>query len=129
MDVVRRFSFRSLLAAIPVLVFVCAASVAIAAPVVPGSGELAVKDDFEDVKWAWVPQGPKSSSNIDDQVRDPAGASNNGRWQESRLRGEPTSSAASVLRGGHSGARGAVLQALRSGVPGRRTGNFSRTIC
>ncbi|MGE3316842.1 MAG: hypothetical protein AB7O26_17125 [Planctomycetaceae bacterium] len=128
MDVVRRFSFRALVAAIPVLIIVCAASVAVAAPVVPGTGEVAVKDDFEDATWKWVPQGPKSSSNIDDQVRDPAGASSNGRWQESRLRGEPD-----VIRridtppGGIPGSKGALfLQTLRSGVPGRRTNKFQQ---
>ena len=61
------------------------------AQVVPGTGEkmTEVGDDFEDANWSYIPNLPKSSNNIDKQVRYPSGATNNNRWFESLLRGQP----------------------------------------
>ncbi len=61
------------------------------AQVVPGTGEklTEIGDDFEDPNWAYIPNLPKSSNNIDHQVRYPSGQVNNNRWFESLLRGQP----------------------------------------
>ena len=62
-----------------------------AAQVIPGTGSrlTAVGDDFEDEKWAYNTANPKSSHEQDDQIRNPAGYSTNGRWSESAKRGHP----------------------------------------
>src|SRR5205085_12033119 len=58
-----------------------------AGPLVPGTGEKLTKvgDDFEDPAWKYNFNSPKSSKNIDEQVRQPTGGSANGRWFESML--------------------------------------------
>jgi len=81
-------------------------------------------DDFEDVDWLFRPHLPKSSYNIDEQVREPGGSSANLRWAESAKRGQPD-----VIRrvatppGGLPGSRGALLLRSRyTGVPGQPSG-------
>src|SRR5687767_11756252 len=61
------------------------------AQIVPGTGTRMeqVGDDFEDPAWSFTFNLPKSSNNLDEQVRRPGGRSRNGRWEESALRGEP----------------------------------------
>ncbi|HEX4129926.1 MAG TPA: hypothetical protein VHZ24_07775 [Pirellulales bacterium] len=91
-----------------------------AAPIVPGTGTRAVVvDDFEDPEWVYVPNEPKSSSNIDKQQRPPMGRAKGGGVYESGLRGQPD-----IIRrvptpeGGLSGSNGALLmRSLRTGVP------------
>ena len=59
--------------------------------VVPGTGQRVDKvgDDFEDAKWAYNYNLPKSSEENDKQQRVPGGASTNGRWYEGIMRGQP----------------------------------------
>lgn len=99
-----------------------APSASYAEPVVPGTGEKVeeVGDDFEDEEWSYIFNSPKSSKNIDERNRVPAGASKNGRWFESNLRGQMD-----VIRrvptpeGGIEGSEGALLlRTLQSGIPG-----------
>ena len=56
------------------------------APVIPGTGIRVVRtgDDFEAEDWAYYPNHPKSSWNIDDNVRElgAAGQRNEARWRE-----------------------------------------------
>jgi len=91
--------------------------------IVPGSGQRIpeVGDDFEDPKWEFNLNLPKSSKNIDGQTRLPGGRSANDKWYEPELRGEPD-----VVRrvptpaGGLPGSKGAMMfQTLWSGTPGR----------
>ncbi|MFM8328589.1 MAG: hypothetical protein ACKN9U_27335, partial [Pirellulaceae bacterium] len=59
--------------------------------IVPGTGVqlTQVGDDFEDEGWEYQPLNPKSSEDIDEQQRLPAGKSINGRWYEGVKRGHP----------------------------------------
>ena len=59
--------------------------------VVPGTGQklTQVGDDFEDPKWSYVYNLPKSSEEQDKQERLPAGYSTNRRWAEGLKRGQP----------------------------------------
>ncbi len=93
--------------------------------VVPGAGQkvTSVGDDFEDEKWTYYLNSPKSSHNLDEEIRSPGGVSANGRWYESAKRGQPD-----VVRrvetpiGGLPGSKGALLlRSQHTGVPGRRT--------
>jgi hypothetical protein len=92
-------------------------------PFVPGTGELLKDccDDFEDPKWSYKLNLPKSSHEQDEQQRGPGGVSNNGLWHEGGKRGTPD-----VVRrvdtpaGGIEGSTGALLMATKnSGVPGK----------
>lgn len=83
-----------------------------------------VGDDFEDPEWAYVPNNPKSSFDIDKQLRLPAGYAKNGRWRENTDRGHPD-----VVRrvdtpeGGIPGSTGALLLASKAtGIPGHPSG-------
>jgi hypothetical protein len=97
---------------------------------VPGTGQKVeeVGDDFEDPEWSYIFNLPKSSSNIDQQPRWPAGESANGRWEESHYRGQPD-----VIRriptpeGGLPGSQGALLlRSLNTGIPGRVTNKMQQ---
>lgn len=90
--------------------------------VVPGSGARVADfgDDFEDPKWDYEFNLPKSSRNIDKDARYPAGQSHNGRVYESSLRGQPD-----IIRrvptpkGGLRDSKGALLlQSKATGIPG-----------
>jgi hypothetical protein len=61
------------------------------AQLVPGTGQVIenVGDDFEDEKWEFVHNYPKSTKDIDEQRRYPMGKSTNGRWYEGQKRGQP----------------------------------------
>ena len=94
-------------------------------PVVPGTGIRVARtgDDFEAEDWAYYPVHPKSSWNLDEEVREPGSYSKNGLWAEGAKRGTPD-----VVRrvptpqGGLEGSTGAMLiQTLYSGIPGRLT--------
>ncbi len=89
---------------------------------IPGTGQKIVKvgDDFEDPKWVYHLNLPKSSYENDEQQRLPAGISSNGRWYEGLKRGQPD-----VIKrvptpdGGIPGSQGALLMGSRhTGVPG-----------
>ncbi len=58
---------------------------------VPGTGQklTQVGDDFEDEKWDYVYNLPKSSEENDDRQRLPGGYATNGRWFEGAKRGQP----------------------------------------
>lgn len=90
---------------------------------VPGTGRriTEVGDDFEDPKWNYIANLPKSSENLDGNARLPGGVSANGRWFEPQMRGAPDIvKLVQTPPGGIAGSKGAMLmQTLWSGVPGR----------
>ena len=99
-------------------------------PVVPGTGEKVeqVGDNFEKEGWKFIFNYPKSSKDIDEYVRLPAGRSKNGRWYEGNKRGCPD-----VIRrvrtpkGGLPGSKySLLLRTLRSGVPGQYSGKWQQ---
>ena len=94
-------------------------------PLVPGTGIEITKvgDDFEDPEWEYYMRGAKSSKEMDERTRLPAGESKNKRWYEGVKRGHPD-----IVRrvptpeGGLEGSTGALLlRTLRPGIPGRLT--------
>ena len=91
-------------------------------PVVPGTGRWVqqVGDDFEDPNWSYIFRGPKSTENIDDQRRQPAGSSANGRFYEGIKRGHPDIvKRVPAPQGGLKGSTHALLlKSLRTGIPG-----------
>ena len=97
-----------------------------AQPVVPGTGERVTKvgDNFEDPKWAYVFNLPKSSDENDKQQRLPAGAAKNGRWFEGAMRGQPdVIERVPTPEGGIPGSTGALLlRSQQTGVPGSFSG-------
>lgn len=90
---------------------------------IPGTGvELTqVGDDFEDPSWAYNPNNPKSSEDIDKQQRQPIGRSTNGRWYEGIKRGHPdVVKRVETPPDGLPGSQGALLmQSLYTGIPNR----------
>ena len=94
-------------------------------PVIPGSGIRVAwtGDDFEAEDWAYYPQHPKSSWNIDENVREPGSHSKNGMWAEGAKRGTPDNvRRVPTPAGGLEGSTGAMLfQSLYSGIPGTLT--------
>ena len=109
-------------------VLACSARPLPAQLLVPGTGQRVVKvgDDFEEPKWNYVFNNPKSSDEQDKQQRLPAGRSANGRWYEGVMRGHPD-----VIRrvptpeGGIEGSEGSLLMVSRqTGIPGY----YSRTM-
>lgn len=88
--------------------------------VVPGSGQKYAWDNFEDDKWDYDPRLPKSSKNLDKQIRQPLGVSTNGLWYESAKRGTPDYiKRVTPPKGGLPGSKGALMiRTLNSGVPG-----------
>jgi hypothetical protein len=93
------------------------------AQVVPGSGVeiLEVSDDFEDPNWHYIPNGAKSSKNIDEKIRQPIGYAANGKWEECMLRGQPdVVERVFTPEGGLPGSLGALLMQSRdTGIPGK----------
>ncbi|WP_144995875.1 hypothetical protein [Polystyrenella longa] len=91
--------------------------------VVPGQGTVVPKigDDFEDESWTYTYNFPKSSSNIDEQVRRPNAFSSNRRMLESDYRGTPDLvKRVPAPPGGIEGSTGALLMQTRiAGIPGR----------
>jgi hypothetical protein len=94
--------------------------------VVPGTGVKVsqVGDDFEDPKWSYNYQFPKSSEENDKQQRLPGGFAANGRWAEALLRGQPDSiKRVPTPPDGLPGSEGALqLASLHTGVPGSFSG-------
>lgn len=91
--------------------------------VVPGTGIRIARtgDDFEAEDWSYNPQHPKSSYNIDENVREPGSISKNFLWVEGAKRGTPDiARRVPTPPGGIEGSKGSMLiQTLRSGIPGR----------
>lgn len=91
-------------------------------PIVPGTGEFLkdCSDDFEDPKWSYRYNFPKSSHEQDEMQRGPGGVSNNGLWHEGGKRGTPdVVRRISTPPGGIAGSQGALLIATKnSGIPG-----------
>ena len=92
-------------------------------PVVPGSGvELTqVGDDFEDPKWNYIYNNPKSTEDINEMQNNPLGKSANGRWYEGIKRGQPDLvKRVPTPEGGLPGSTGSMLmQSLHTGIPNR----------
>lgn len=95
-------------------------------PVVPGTGIRIARtgDDFEAEDWVYHPQHPKSSWNIDENIRVPGGISKNLLWTEAAKRGQPDNiRRVPTPPGGLEGSTGSMLlQSLQSGIPGRPSG-------
>ena len=93
--------------------------------VVPGTGIRIARtgDDFEAEDWAYYPQHPKSSYNIDDRIREPGAVSKNYLWVEGAKRGTPDYVRRVQLPpGGLEGSQhGMLVQSLHSGIPGTLT--------
>lgn len=93
---------------------------------VPGDGEFLANcsDNFEDERWAYALNLPKSSYEQDNQQRAPGGISNNRLWHEGAKRGTPDIvKRIATPPGGIEGSTGALLiQTRNSGIPGRVTG-------
>ena len=93
--------------------------------VIPGTGPRLSKtgDNFEDEKWVYYPQFPKSSYNIDEEVRAPGGISQNSQWVEGAKRGTPdVVKRVKTPPDGPPESKGAMLmQTLHSGIPGSPT--------
>lgn len=96
--------------------------------IVPGTGVqlTQVGDDFEDEGWEYQPLNPKSSEDIDEQQRLPAGKSVNGRWYEGIKRGHPdVVKRVPTPEGGLEGSTGAMLmKSLQTGIPNRPSGTM-----
>lgn len=95
-------------------------------PFVPGTGDFVhqAADDFEDPKWSYRLNLPKSSYEQDDNQRGPGGYSNNKLWHEGAKRGTPDIvKRVKTPAGGIEGSQGALMfQTKNSGVPGRISG-------
>src|SRR5438094_6184302 len=92
-------------------------------PVIPGTGIRVARtgDEFEAENWEYYPQHPKSSWNIDEDVREPGSSSRNGLWAEGAERGTPDNvRRVATPSGGIEGSKGGILiQTLSSGIPGK----------
>ncbi len=97
---------------------------------VPGTGQQVTRvgDDFEDEKWSYTFNLPKSSEENDKQQRLPGGGSRNARWFEGIKRGQPDIvKRVETPEGGREGSQGALLLGSNStGVPGRYSGTFQQ---
>lgn len=106
---------------ITILSIIAASQNSFAQVVVPGTGQRSPVsgDTFEDKKWSFTHNFPKSSHTLDQQVRYPLGVSKNGRWQESAKRGQPDIiRRVATPKNGIPGSKGALLlRTLNSGIP------------
>jgi hypothetical protein len=97
---------------------------------VPGTGSLVkgVGDDFEDEKWKWSYNHPKSSEEQDKRVRGPMGRSSNGRWFEGPKRGTPDVVKRVELPapGLEGSTHGLLIASLHAGIPGRITNEMQQ---
>jgi len=118
--------FRATLRALTLFVFTAIAPCMVstgAEELVPGTGTklTQVGDDFEDDTWEYFPNLPKSSENIDEVQRLPAGIAKNRRWYEGVMRGTPdVVKRVATPEGGLEGSQGSLmLRSLHTGIPGR----------
>ena len=104
------------------LISAVSATVKADGPIVPGTGRLVdqVGDDFEAEDWDFIFQGVKSTENIDENRRLPAGYSKNGRWYEGIKRGYPdVVKRVETPEGGLAGSKYSLLmRSLQTGIPG-----------
>ncbi len=97
---------------------------------VPGTGAV-VKgggDDFEDAKWQWYYNHPKSSEEQDKRLRSPTGRSRDGLWFEGPKRGTPdVVKRVELPTAGLEGSTHGLLVATRNaGIPNRITGQMQQ---
>lgn len=92
---------------------------------VPGAGQKIARigDDFEDPKWEYIPNGTKSSYNLDKKIRVPGGIARNDLWFEAALRGQPdVVKRVTTPEGGIPGSEGSLMLAtLNPGIPGHHS--------
>jgi hypothetical protein len=97
---------------------------------VPGTGVKVEKvgDDFEDENWKYIYNGYKSSDEQDSQQRLPAGRSQNNRWFEPVMRGQPDKiERIATPKGGLEGSSGSMyLASIYPGIPGRPSGKVEQ---
>jgi hypothetical protein len=90
---------------------------------VPGTGRLItqVGDDFEDGNWRFLPNGPKSTRDIDGRDHKPQAGAANRRWYEGIKRGHPDLiQRVATPAGGLIGSKASLLlRSLHTGIPGR----------
>ena len=88
---------------------------------VPGTGYKVenIGDDFEDLAWSWIHNYPKSSHEMDEQLRLPTAQATNNRLFEGAKRGHPDYLVrVDTPAGGLPGSKGSLLmQTLYSGIP------------
>jgi hypothetical protein len=98
--------------------------------VIPGTGARLRNSgvDFEDEMWVYYPQAPKSSFNIDKNMRVPGGITANSLWVEAGKRGQPDIvKRVKTPHGGMPGSTGCMLlQTLYSGTPSRTSGQLQQ---
>jgi hypothetical protein len=98
--------------------------------IVPGTGQHINKvgDSFEDPKWEYTFNLPKSSEEDDGQQRSPGGFSKNGRWFEGAKRGQPdVIKRVLTPEGGLSNSESALLmRSMNTGVPGSYSYHFKQ---
>ena len=91
----------------------------------PGTGSIVkgVGDDFEDEKWGWNYNHPKSSEEQDKRMRSPMAKSVNGKWFEGPKRGTPdvVKRIALPAPGLEGSEYGLLIASLNAGIPGRTT--------
>jgi len=121
---------RAVVCSLLTVAVISGSAVTASAQVVPGTGAFQAKasDNFEDEKWSFNHNFPKSSNNLDNMTRYPSGQSNNGIWFESLKRGQPdVVKRVPTPPGGRPGSKGALLmQTLNSGVPGRTSSDWQQ---
>ena len=92
---------------------------------VPGTGSIAkgASDDFENEKWSWNYNHPKSSEEQDKRMRSPMGRSSNKLWFEGPKRGTPDVVKRVPLPspGIEGSTHGLLIASLHAGIPGRTT--------
>lgn len=92
---------------------------------IPGTGSVAkgATDDFEDEKWSWNYNHPKSSEEQDKRIRGPMGRSVNRLWFEGPKRGTPdvVKRIALPSPGLEGSTHGMLIASLRTGIPGKVT--------
>jgi hypothetical protein len=122
LDALQVCLIRKVTCLLATIILILCGSVDARAQVVPGTGEklTEIGDDFEDENWSYVPNLPKSSNNIDHQVRYPSGQATNNRWFESLLRGQPDIvERVPTPIGGLPNSKGALkLRSVQTGIPG-----------
>jgi len=97
---------------------------------VPGTGARVkgIGDDFEDEKWTWFYNHPKSSEEQDKRMRGPFGKSGNRHWFEGPKRGTPDLVKRIELPapGLEGSAHGLLISSIHAGIPGRITGQMQQ---
>ena len=92
---------------------------------VPGTGSVAkgATDTFEDEKWSWNYNHPKSSEEQDKRMRGPMAKSVNRLWFEGPKRGTPdvVKRIALPTPGLEGSTHGMLIASLRTGIPGKIT--------